>query len=108
MGLRGSSTEARVSRLDTADGGKDKPAKRIGAGGSGAVDEADVGEATSAFEGGKGGDIGGGDDARTGEGGSTALPLPLSTFGDSSPFSSVVSCAASDVAVDAADATALR
>lgn len=107
-GLRGSSTAARVSRLDTADGDRDRPAKRIGAAGSGTVDEADVGEATSAFEGGKGGDMGGGDDARTGEGGSTALPLPLSTFGDSSSLSSLSSCTASDVAVDAVDATALR
>lgn len=74
------------------------------------MDEACVGEATSAFEGGKGGDMGGGDDARTGEGGSTALPLPLSTFGDSSSssFSSVGSSAASDATADAAGATALR
>lgn len=108
MGLRGSSAAARASRLDTADSGKDNPAKRIGVGGSGAVDEADVGEVVSAFEGGKGGDMGGGDDARTGEGGSTALPLPLSTLGDSSFFSSVGSWPASDVAADAADATALR
>lgn len=65
-------------------------------------------EVTSAFDGGKGGDKGGGDDARTGEGASTALPLPLSTFGGSSPFSSVTSVAASDVATAAAEATALR
>lgn len=88
-----------------ADGCKDKPAKRIrvGGGGGGAVEEV-----TSAFDGGKGGDMGGGDDARTGEGGSTALPLPLSTFGDSSSFSSVPSLAASEVATDEAEATALR
>ena len=102
MGLRGNSAAARVSRLDTADGGKDKPAKRIGVGGGGAADEV-----TSAFDGGKGGDMGGGD-ARTGEAASTTLPLPLSILGDSSSFSSVVSLAASDVAADAVDATALR
>lgn len=82
-----------------ADGGKDNPAKKIRVGGGGA--------GTSIVEGGKGGDMGGGDDARTGECDSTALPLPLSTLGNSSssPFSVTVSFAISD---DTADATALR
>lgn len=101
--LRGNSAAARVSRLDMADGGKDKPAKRIGVGGGGTVDEA-----SSVFDGGKRGDKGGGDDARTGEGASTALPLPLSTFGGSSSCSSVASLAVSDAATDVAEATALR
>lgn len=55
----------------------------------------------STFAGGKGGDIGGGEDS------STALPLPLSTFGSCSS-TSVPSVGVSDSAVELIDPVALR
>jgi hypothetical protein len=52
------------------------------------------GDVVSNFAGGKGGDNGGGDSIRPGDGDSTALLLPLSTFVKA--FSSDASLAASD------------
>lgn len=88
----GSSDAARLSRSETADGGSARPARRMGGGGGGGIGDAP--RASTVTEGGRAGDIGGGE-ARIWIS-SVALPLPLSTFGSgfSSPSTSEVTLAA--------------